>query len=114
IHIAMHFWYFQSKENSTTGPSRNNEPQFASAPTLNLASGPSRSRSRREVSISGPRNVRKLKSRRLTVAPEDLPSAGADISKAQRLLRFEPSFSLDEGLHRFLQWVSLSAAASNE
>jgi UDP-glucuronate 4-epimerase len=35
----------------------------------------------------------------------DVEATCADISKAQRLIGYQPTFSLQEGLERFVEWI---------
>ncbi len=36
--------------------------------------------------------------------PGDMPNTGADISKAQKLLGYQPNISIEEGISRFVRW----------
>jgi UDP-glucuronate 4-epimerase len=38
--------------------------------------------------------------------PGDVEQTFADISKARRLLNFDPQTSIDDGLHRFIDWYT--------
>ena len=37
--------------------------------------------------------------------PGDVPVTYADISKARRLLHYEPKITLEEGIRRFVEWL---------
>jgi len=37
--------------------------------------------------------------------PGDVPVTYADISKARRLLHYEPKITLEEGTRRFVEWL---------
>ena len=41
---------------------------------------------------------------RLPEQPGDVPKTFADISRAKKLLEYEPKTKLDEGLQRFYEW----------
>ena len=47
---------------------------------------------------------KKAKINRLTEQPGDMPSTYADISKARKLLGYNPTTRLEEGLPRFVDW----------
>jgi UDP-glucuronate 4-epimerase len=40
--------------------------------------------------------------------PGDVPKTFADISKAQKLLNYEPTTKLNEGLENFYKWFKLN------
>jgi UDP-glucuronate 4-epimerase len=40
--------------------------------------------------------------------PGDVPQTFADISKARRLLRYNPKVEIEEGLHRFVEWFRVN------
>ena len=44
---------------------------------------------------------------RLPMQPGDVPKTYANVSKAQRLLNYQPSLSFEEGIERFKEWYSL-------
>jgi UDP-glucuronate 4-epimerase len=46
--------------------------------------------------------------------PTDPPLTFADVGKAQRLLRYQPKVSLDEGLSRFWEWYQSDVLAAEE
>ena len=50
---------------------------------------------------------KKAKIERLADQPGDLPKTFADISKAKRLLGYEPRTKLNEGLEKFYEWFIL-------
>ncbi len=41
----------------------------------------------------------------LPMQPGDVPVSWADISKAKKLLNWEPKVSIEEGVHRLMKWV---------
>lgn len=44
----------------------------------------------------------------------DLPKTWADISKARKLLGYNPSFSFEEGMQNFAQWIMLSSSETDD
>lgn len=42
--------------------------------------------------------------------PGDVPQTYADISKARRLLGYDPQTQIEEGIHRFVQWFQQTSA----
>ena len=46
----------------------------------------------------------KAKIEQLPEQPGDLPMTSADVSKAARLLGWQPKVHIDEGLQRFVEW----------
>jgi UDP-glucuronate 4-epimerase len=41
---------------------------------------------------------------RQPLQPGDVPQTYADITKARRLLGYDPKTSIEEGIHRFIKW----------
>ena len=46
------------------------------------------------------------KIRNLPVQPGDVPITHADVSKAKRLLGYDPKVSLEEGIESFVRWYA--------
>ena len=63
--------------------------------------------------IAGIKNAlgRKAKINRLPERPGDMPITYADISKARKLLGYNPSTRLSDGLPRFIEWFLQSSLA---
>ena len=54
---------------------------------------------------------KKAKINRLPEQPGDVPLTCADISKARRLLRYNPTTKLRDGLPQFVEWFRGSGAS---
>ena len=50
---------------------------------------------------------------RQPLQPGDVPQTYADITKARRLLGYNPQTQIEEGLHRFVEWLRENTSRSN-
>jgi len=49
----------------------------------------------------------------MEIQPGDIPVTCADISKAKRLLDWEPKTSIEEGIKRFVEWFTTGKLINN-